>query len=116
MHIVFVYIYIMTIKPKKRIRTVNLNVDVDERLVVVCERLGSNVNAYLINAIGQQLVRDEAQLNTVNSMVSAMSNTFEKVMTDAFSNMVVDEAIEGIKEDNLIIPKSKSKAIKNKKP
>jgi len=71
----------MTTQLKKKNKSVSLNIDVYERLVVVCERLGVNVNAYLVNAVGQQLLRDEApilaQEKVIEKMMSIMSQHLE---------------------------------------
>ena len=63
-------------KKKKVNKSVSLNPDVYDRLLVVCERLGVNVNAYLVNAVGQQLQRDEAPLNAQIAMIESMTKLF----------------------------------------
>ena len=62
---------------KKRVsRTIAVEENVYYRIVDMSERLGVNVNAYLLEAIGQKLFRDESLLRT------------EKVTSDAMNNMV----------------------------
>jgi hypothetical protein len=63
----------MTDKKKKVNKSVSLNPDVYDRLLVVCELLGVNVNAYLVNAVGQQLQRDEAPVRAQDEMIKVMT-------------------------------------------
>lgn len=85
----------MTDKKKKVNKSVSLNPDVYERLVFICERLGVNVNAYLVNAVGQQLQRDEApvlaQENAIKSMMSLLEN---HMVTEDFSDSAENIAKE----------------------
>lgn len=62
----------MTDKRKKVNKSVSLNADVYDRLLVVCELLGVNVNAYLVSAVGQQLQRDEAPVRAEKRVIEAM--------------------------------------------
>lgn len=44
----------------KRIgRTIRLTPEVNDRLIVLCEHLGTNPNAYLVSEIGKAISRDE---------------------------------------------------------
>jgi hypothetical protein len=44
----------------KRIgRTVRLTQDINQRLIDLCDHLGTNPNAYLVNEIGKSIARDE---------------------------------------------------------
>lgn len=97
----------MEIKKKKVNKSVSLNPDVYDRLLVVCERLGVNVNAYLVNAVGQQIQRDEAQQVAQESMIKSLTDSFETLMKDALHEEMAKELENNIKQNNLIIPKSK---------
>ncbi len=45
---------------EKRVgRTVRLTADINQRLIELCEHLGTNPNAYLVNEIGKAIARDE---------------------------------------------------------
>lgn len=46
-------------KKQKVGRTVKLEYDMNERLIALCEHLGVNPNAYLLNEIGKAVSRDE---------------------------------------------------------
>lgn len=75
----------MTDKREKVRRSVSINADVYDRLLIVCETLGVNVNAYLVNAVGQQLYRDEAPVKAQNEMIKAMtSQVTEHLNSDEF--------------------------------
>jgi len=83
------------INKKKVNKSVSLNADVYERLVSVCELLGVNVNAYLVNAVGQQLSRDEAPLNAQNEMIKAMtSQVSEHLNSDVFQSQAESVALK----------------------
>jgi hypothetical protein len=76
-------------------KSVSINPDVFERLVVVCERLGVNVNAYLVNAVGQQLQRDEAPVVTQEKIINAMLLQMnEHMQTDEFNEQAEKVAKE----------------------
>jgi hypothetical protein len=40
-------------------RTIRLTPEVNERLIVLCDHLGTNPNAYLVAEIGKAISRDE---------------------------------------------------------
>ena len=48
---------------KKITKTIRLNHDVYQRLVALCDHLGTNPNAYLISEIGKCISRDELTFN-----------------------------------------------------
>jgi hypothetical protein len=50
------------VKVKRTQRTVSIEQNVYERVCIMSERLGVNVNAYLLEAIGQKLYKDESLL------------------------------------------------------
>lgn len=64
---------------KKYTRTIRLTTDVNDRLIALCEHLGTNPNSYLVNEIGKAISRDElafkAQKNT-----NAMMDSFLPMM------------------------------------
>jgi hypothetical protein len=83
------------INKKKVNKSVSLNADVYERLVSVCELLGVNVNAYLVNAVGQQLFRDEAPVKAQNEMIRAMTTQVsEHLSSDEFQAQAESVAIK----------------------
>lgn len=85
----------MTDKRKKVNKSVSLNADVYDRLVVVCEMLGVNVNAYLVNAVGQQLYRDEAPVKAQNEMIQAMTaQVSEHLNSDEFQAQAESVAVK----------------------
>lgn len=92
----------MTEKKKKVNKSVSLNPDVYERLLAVCELLGVNVNAYLVNAVGQQIFRDEAPVRAQNEMIKAMTaSVTQHLNSEEFqeqANKVAEVAIPLIKK------------------
>lgn len=71
----------MTEVRKKRVsRTVAVEENVYKRIVSMSERLGVNVNAYLLEAIGQKLFKDESLLR--------IEETSARVTADGIANMV----------------------------
>ncbi|MBM7457297.1 putative DNA-binding protein [Oceanisphaera litoralis] len=67
-------------KRDKITRTVRLDVEVDERLQVVCKRLGVTLNSFLIGAIGEAIVRHESQMRIESGVMD--------VIRDAIGSMV----------------------------
>ena len=66
---------------KKRVpRSVNIDEKVYSRIVSMSERLGVNVNAYLLEAIGQKLFKDESLLR--------IEETSARVTADGIAKMV----------------------------
>ena len=58
----------MDSKKDKVSRTVKLNEDLNQRLLDLCDHLGVNPNAYLLNEIGKCISRDEVSyLSTKNT-------------------------------------------------
>lgn len=88
---------------KKVNKSVSLNSDVYDRLVLVCERLGVNVNAYLVNAVGQQLQRDEAPLKAQESAISSMMSIFTEQLNspefDAEAKSIAEGMVQGLIEN-----------------
>lgn len=85
----------MTDKKKKVNKSVSLNPDVYDRLVVICERLGVNVNAYLVNAVGQQIQRDEAPILAQEVAIKSMMSIFEgHIETEQFNEQTEKVAVK----------------------
>lgn len=57
----------------RKVRTLKLAKNVDERLVALCEHLGTNPNAYLIHVIGKSVSRDEMTFKTQQKQETAYS-------------------------------------------
>ena len=71
----------MTEVKKKRVsRTVAVEENVYKRIVLMSERLGVNVNAYLLEAVGQKLYKDESLLR--------IEETSARVTADGIAQMV----------------------------
>lgn len=95
----------MTDKRKKVNKSVSLNAEVYDRLLVICERLGVNVNAYLVSAVGQQIQRDEAPLlmqdKAVERMMDLLSSQLEtQEFLDASIEVGKSVGAEAIKKLN----------------
>lgn len=69
-------------KPKVG-RTVKLEHDMNERLIELCEHLGVNPNAYLLNEIGKSISRDEVaykatqHASNMGSIIQDMIDTIQ---------------------------------------
>lgn len=68
------------IKKKRVSRTVAVEENVYKRIVLMSERLGVNVNAYLLEAVGQKLYKDESLLR--------IEETSARVTADGIAQMV----------------------------
>lgn len=68
------------IKKKKVQRTISINENVYNRICDMSERLGVNVNAYLLEAVGQKLFKDESMLR--------IEEKSAQVTADGIANMV----------------------------
>lgn len=68
-------------------RSVRLDPDVDAELLFVCKRLGVNVNAFLIQAVGECISKHMQQVRIENAAIEAMTVQFQKMgsMIDALS-------------------------------
>lgn len=72
---------IMTEVKKKRIsRTLAVEENVYKRIVEMSERLGVNVNAYLLEAVGQKLFKDESLLRIENINKQGLDNMISSVV------------------------------------
>jgi hypothetical protein len=66
---------------KKRVpRSVSIEANVYKRIVDMSDRLGVNVNAYLLDAIGQKLFRDESLLRIEQSTADATVDSLNKMV------------------------------------
>jgi hypothetical protein len=61
-------------------RSVSIDRDVYDRIESMCARLGVNVNAYLLNAIGEKIYKDESMLRMEQMTAQATSDSMEKLM------------------------------------
>ena len=68
-------------------RSVRLDPDVDAELLFVCKRLGVNVNAFLIQAVGECISKHMQQVRIENAAIEAMTVQFQKMgsMIDSLS-------------------------------
>lgn len=55
---------------EKITRTIRLTPEVNQRLVDLCEHIGTNPNAYLISEIGKAVSRDEVAFNAQKNNTS----------------------------------------------
>ena len=83
---------------KKRVsRSISVEIGVYERILSMSERLGVNVNAYLLEAVGQKLYKDESLLrieeSTAQATVGAMNNIIE-ALGPMFANISEDDVVE----------------------
>lgn len=49
----------------KKSRSIRLTPDLDDRLVALCDHIGTNPNAYLVAEIGKAISRDEVSLKAI---------------------------------------------------
>lgn len=72
----------MTEVKKKRVsRTVAIEENVYKRIVSISERLGVNVNAYLLEAIGQKLFKDESLLRIEETSARVTADGIDKMVS-----------------------------------
>jgi hypothetical protein len=72
----------MTENKKKRVaRSVSIEENVYNRIVLMSERLGVNVNAYLLEAIGQKLFKDESLLRIEKNSADATASGIDKMVS-----------------------------------
>lgn len=64
-------------------RTVRLTPDINSRLLVLCEHLGTNPNAYLVTEIGKAVSRDEIQLRSLQIQNEAMTKAVASLKADS---------------------------------
>jgi predicted DNA-binding protein len=66
----------MKMEPRKEkvSRSLKLDVQLNERLVKLCEHLGVNPNAYLLNEVGKAISRDELAFVVANNSKNAMTD------------------------------------------
>lgn len=72
-------------------RAVRLSPHVDEKLVAVCERLGVNINAYLIAEIGKAVNRDYLQFEVAESQKNAISDFISNIEASLQSEINKDQ-------------------------
>lgn len=81
-------------KRDKITRAIRLDVEVDDRLQVVCKRLGVTINAFLISAVGECIVKHEAQMRIENGAIDLM----REMMTTMLAAVDQDEMQKRIDE------------------
>ena len=69
------------IKVKRTQRTVSIEQNVYERICDMSERLGVNVNAYLLEAIGQKLFKDESLLRIEKNASEVTSQGLGQILS-----------------------------------
>lgn len=72
-------------------RAVRLSPHIDEKLVAVCERLGVNINAYLIAEIGKAVNRDYLQFEVAESQKSALRDFMSNIEASFQSEIDKDQ-------------------------
>jgi predicted DNA-binding protein len=85
----------MQTKRDKVSRSLKLEADINDRLIKLCEHLGVNPNAYLLNEVGKAISRDEITLvasNNTRDMVSGVMSMFgELVSLDSKEKVITDK-------------------------
>ena len=76
-------------------RTVKLEHEMNNRLIALCEHLGVNPNAYLLNEIGKAVSRDEVAYKA-SKQTADMTNLLEALFSETKEQ--IDEAIDEAKE------------------
>lgn len=61
-------------RKEKVSRSLKLDVQLNDRLVKLCEHLGVNPNAYLLNEVGKAISRDELAFVVANNSKNAMTD------------------------------------------
>lgn len=61
-------------RKEKVSRSLKLDVQLNERLVKLCEHLGVNPNAYLLNEVGKAISRDELSFVVANNSKNSMTD------------------------------------------
>lgn len=69
------------IKKKRTQRTISIDDNVYNRICDMSERLGVNVNAYLLEAVGQKLFRDESLLRIEQASAQATSEGVSQMVS-----------------------------------
>ena len=64
---------------KKRPRSLALAPDLEEKLLKLCEQLGVNPHAYLVNEVGKAVNRDYLQFQVANNQKAAMDSFMAKM-------------------------------------
>lgn len=75
-------------------RTIRLTPEINQRLIDLCEHIGTNPNAYLIAEIGKAISRDEVAFNAQKnntSMYQDMLKPFLANVENAVNSAVKDQ-------------------------
>lgn len=68
-------------KAQKISRSLKLDSKINDRLIALCEHLGVNPNAYLLNEVGKAISRDEVAFVVANNSKSSMDSMLELLGT-----------------------------------
>lgn len=75
---------------KKRPRSLALSPDLEEKLLRLCEQLGVNPHAYLVNEVGKCVNRDYLQFQVANSQKVALEEFMGKMETIKLNQVLVE--------------------------
>jgi ABC-type ATPase with predicted acetyltransferase domain len=78
-------------KRDKVTRTIRIDAEVDERLQVVCKRLGSTINSFLISAVGECVVKHEAQMRIEGGILDVMRESVAAMISAASDSQLQDQ-------------------------
>jgi hypothetical protein len=84
----------MEVKRAKISRSLKLEADINDRLMALCEHLGVNPNAYLLNEVGKAISRDEIALvagNSTKDMMSGVMSMFGELAALEQNEKVIEE-------------------------
>lgn len=63
----------------KHSRSISLTIDMHERLLALCDHLGTNPNSYMVNEIGKAVSRDEMIYKTQTKQSDFYSQITEMI-------------------------------------
>lgn len=72
-------------------RAVRLSPHIDAKLVAVCDRLGVNINAYLIAEIGKAVNRDYLQFEVAESQKDALRDFISNMESAMHAELSKDQ-------------------------
>ncbi|WP_418135468.1 hypothetical protein AB9R83_15235 (plasmid) [Oceanimonas smirnovii] len=86
-------------KRDKTTRAIRLDVEVDDRLQVVCKRLGVTINAFLISAVGEAIVRHESQMRIENGAIDLMREMMSTMLSAVDQDEMQKRMDEALKDE-----------------
>ena len=90
----------MTAPRKEKVnRALRLDVEVDERLQVVCKRLGMTINSFLIQAVGEAIVRHESQMRIENGAIELMREMMGAMLAAVDQEGMEKRMAEALKDE-----------------